>query len=403
MKEGFNIGDKIKIVKVDRFGLQGREHHPGPSDIGKTGTIRSVINDTELAEEGIYVYEVKLDNGKTVDIADFEMKKESFKEFHRGQTVTTKDGKTGKIVDSDPREGYKIAFDGKSSPTDWYKPSELKSESLSERGRTKYKSPKTGKLYSEDEVKMIHRYTGEYDVKFPDDNKTYPAIDVLIESFKEALKKPDKSDWSIKTFNKTDSKTGSDGWGYKIYRAGKVVFDDEPVFDTEARATSVAKSAIKDFYELAMMRYNDRNTERKSVVVEENQMDRTATFEDENTPLAPVQEEPKVMKYKLQAPYFNGTKWVDLEEAEDEDSATKLYYKYKSQGKAPRVVDIATNECVMEHLMKESLPTKKCPECKGTGKVSYNNYCPTCDGTGQVEIEEKESVSIKYEPAEQQF
>lgn len=79
------FGTKVRLIDIDEYGLWGRERHPTKDDLGFTGVVTSnvVENDgdvdvdvepgTAIPEDAFIVYAVLAPNGKTLDLAGYEV------------------------------------------------------------------------------------------------------------------------------------------------------------------------------------------------------------------------------------------------------------------------------------------------------------------------------------------
>lgn len=78
-------GTRVRLVNPDMFGLQGRDLHPEPEDVGFTGVItrntvesdcrsrRDVEPETLIDDDVTLVYEVMAANGRCLELASYEV------------------------------------------------------------------------------------------------------------------------------------------------------------------------------------------------------------------------------------------------------------------------------------------------------------------------------------------
>lgn len=75
------LGTTVRLVSVDLYGMTGRERHPLKADVGFTGVVAAVLEDssTEEAdldfgpEDHFCVYTVCDQKGRVLDLVDYEI------------------------------------------------------------------------------------------------------------------------------------------------------------------------------------------------------------------------------------------------------------------------------------------------------------------------------------------
>ena len=75
----FSPGQRVRIKKVDMYGFTGRDDHPQKSDIGRTGKVTGIAQDSRDLDIGLeddehyIVYDVTMDEDDHLELMDFEL------------------------------------------------------------------------------------------------------------------------------------------------------------------------------------------------------------------------------------------------------------------------------------------------------------------------------------------
>ena len=68
------IGKPYVITNVDESGFLGRDLHPIKSDVGLIGIPTQLVDFDESDEFGYAVFRVQMEDGRFLELVDFEMK-----------------------------------------------------------------------------------------------------------------------------------------------------------------------------------------------------------------------------------------------------------------------------------------------------------------------------------------